>query len=152
MSPLGPLDSKHPTLPEILREHGYYLGIMGKVNHVVPSRAAAWHYVVQANELQQGRSPELYYRRAKEFFTRAKEASKPFFLMANAHDPHRPFVGSDQEKQGKKGKKKQVTFPPVKNSYKPEQVNVPGFLPDLPQVRLEMAEYYTSVRRADGRE
>jgi N-sulfoglucosamine sulfohydrolase len=26
---------------------------------------------------------------------------------------------------------------------------VPGFLPDLPEIRLEMAEYYSSVRRAD---
>ena len=27
-----------PTLPETLRDHGYYTGILGKTEHVVPSR------------------------------------------------------------------------------------------------------------------
>jgi N-sulfoglucosamine sulfohydrolase len=33
--------------------------------------------------------------------------------------------------------------------YKPEEVFVPGFLPDLPEVRTEMSHYYNSARRLD---
>jgi N-sulfoglucosamine sulfohydrolase len=33
--------------------------------------------------------------------------------------------------------------------YTPDQVPVPGFLPDFPEVRGELAHYYSSVRRAD---
>ena len=31
-----------PTLPETLRDHGYYTGILGKTEHVVPSREQAF--------------------------------------------------------------------------------------------------------------
>ncbi|MGF1579622.1 MAG: sulfatase [Gemmataceae bacterium] len=145
-----------PTLPEILRANGYYLGILGKVPHVVPSRGAAWHMALRAKELGLGRVPELYYKHAKQFFEKAKKQKQPFFLMANSHDPHRPFAGSDQEKgrkrknQNKKKTKKQKPYPRVTDPYKPAEVTVPGFLPDIPEVRLEMSEYYTSVCRADA--
>ncbi len=33
--------------------------------------------------------------------------------------------------------------------FKPEEVPIPGFLFDDPDVRLELAHYYSSVRRAD---
>lgn len=136
------------TLPQILRQHGYFLGLFGKEIHVVPSRRAAWNTIVSAKDLMNGRGSDLYYKHAKEFFAAAKKAGQPFFLMANAHDPHRPFAGSDQEKnqQGKRRK----NFPEAKDPYLPKDVTVPGFLPKLKQIRLEMAEYYTSVHRADA--
>jgi N-sulfoglucosamine sulfohydrolase len=133
-----------PTLPEELRKAGYTTGIMAKVEHVIPDRKA-FDTVVPGRELGQGRSPELYHQHARAFFRAAKEAGKPFFLMANSQDPHRPFAGSDQERRfGPPG-----TFPPVRDPYQPDQVPVPRFLPELPEVRREMAEYFTSVRRAD---
>ena len=36
-----------------------------------------------------------------------------------------------------------------KKLYKPEEVDVPGFLPDLPGVRAELATYLYSTRRLD---
>ncbi len=137
------------TLPELLKQNGFYTGLIGKVPHVVPTRHAAFDYIVRSNVLKNGRDPDLYYQHVRAFLGKAKTSGQPFFLMANSHDPHRPFAGSAQEK-GRKGKKKKSNFPPVKNSYSPDQVEVPGFLPDLPQVRLEIAEYYTSVHRADA--
>ncbi len=142
-----------PTLPEILSKHSFFLGLIGKTTHVVPSRRKAWDMIVGWKNLRWGRDPELYYKYAKTFFDDAKESGKPFFLMANSHDPHRPFAGSDQEKgSGDKKKKRQKRrkYPEVRNPYLPRDVEVPGFLPDLPKVRLEIAEYYTSVRRADA--
>ncbi len=106
-----------------------------------------WDVVVQAEELKQGRDPKLFYKYSKEFFEKAKKENKPFFLMANSQDPHRPFAGSEQEKaQVEKGKK---VFPTASKYYKPEEIEVPGFLPDLPDIRTELAQYYTCVHRCD---
>lgn len=137
----NPINDDVPTLQESLHEAGYLLGIMAKVNHLQPIRKYCWDVVVQPSVLHEGRDPREYHEHAQRFFERAKEENRPFFLMANAQDPHRPFAESDQE--GRRN------FPAVSRSYRPDEVDVPGFLPDLPEVRQEMAEYYTSVHRCD---
>lgn len=38
---------------------------------------------------------------------------------------------------------------PPSRTFDPDDVVIPGFLPDIPEVRLEIAEYYNSVRRCD---
>src|SRR5687767_11526512 len=70
------IDARVPTLVEALRSSGYYTGLMAKTSHVLPSRSAAWNERVLARELQNGRSPPLYYERALAFFERAKQAGK----------------------------------------------------------------------------
>jgi N-sulfoglucosamine sulfohydrolase len=145
-----------PTLPEALKEAGYHTGLMAKHGHVIPSRAAAFNEIVPAKELRNGRSPELFGKRAAAFFAAAKKAGKPFFLMANSQDPHRPFVGSKQESNAKKRDKKNKShqygggFPETKIAFDPAKVPLPGFLPDLPDIRQELSEYFTSVKRADA--
>ena len=64
-------------------------------------------------------------------------------------DPHRPFFGSDQEAYF-------GDFPPFcdkvpapSSVYDAADMVVPPFLPDLPEVRRELAEYTASSRRAD---
>lgn len=145
-----------PTLPEALQKAGYRTGLMAKHGHVVPSRAAGFDEIVAARELRNGRSPELFGKRAAQFFAAAKEDGKPFFLMANSQDPHRPFIGSRQEAAAKKRDKKNRShqygggFPDDAIIYDPSKVPIPGFLPDLPDIRQELAEYYSSVHRADA--
>ena len=136
-----------PTLIETLKKHGYLNGILAKERHVVPSRHAAFDVIVPAAQLKTGRDPQLYYQQTKSFLEKAKASKKPFFLMANAQDPHRPFAGSAQE-AGRKRRNKN-TIPGVSRTYKPDEIMMPGFLPDLPQIRLELSEYFTSVHRAD---
>jgi len=107
---------------------------------------------VDAPELGQGRDPQLYYAQAKRFLDGARESGRPFFLMANSHDPHRPFAGSLQEQirsRGKKKRRRKIAFPEASRYYKPEEVQVPGFLPDIPDVRKEVAQYFSSVHRCD---
>jgi len=134
-----------PTLLETLKAAGYRCGILGKVGHSTPKPALEWHMSHDMNELGRGRDPKTYGRFAREFIEAADAAGEPFFLMSNSHDPHRPFAGSDQEKQAFKG----FTPTPPSRWFKPGEVRVPLFLPDLPDVRLEIAEYYSSVRRCD---
>ena len=149
-----PINKGVPTLLESLHDAGYYTGIMAKVGHVVPTRAKAWDVVVQANQLKTGRDPKLYYEHAKQFFDSAAKDKRSFFLMANSQDPHRPFAGSQQE-QGRKNnkrpnaKRKNENFPGVSKTYSPDEIPVPGFLPDLPDIRQELSEYFASVHRAD---
>jgi N-sulfoglucosamine sulfohydrolase len=96
-----------------------------------------------------GRDPSLYHRHTTEFLKQAKAAGKPLFLMANSTDPHRPFAGSDQEAARQEKKKRADTRQPVRRTVTPAEAGVPGFLPDIPEVRREVAEYYTSVYRCD---
>jgi len=140
-----------PTLPETLRANGYTTGILGKTRHVIPSREHAFDYRRDKQALMDGRSAARYAEHAVEFFDLARKAKQPFFFMVNTHDAHRPFddrkpadersVGSGAEEGG--------DFPAPSKIYRPDDVPVPGFLPDLPEIREDMAQYYSSVRRAD---
>jgi len=132
--------NKYPTLPHILKEAGYQVGILGKVPHSTPYMGFEWHMEHDQNELGFGRNPEKYFAYVKKFMADAKKAGKPFYMMANAHDPHRPFHRENP---------KETRFPLPSKLYTPKEIIVPGFLPDIPEVRLEISEYYSSVRRAD---
>ncbi len=163
-----PVHSDVPTLIELLKAAGYQSGIMAKVSHLAPPAKFPWDYIYEATVLGNGRDPALYYKSAKEFFDRARKSGQPFFLMANSQDPHRPWAGSDGEKlraEGKQGGKKKakakantdndneiaggVKYPPPSRIYQTNEVVVPGFLPDLPDVRKEVAQYYSSAHRCD---
>ena len=72
-----------------------------------------------------------------------RQAGKPFCLLINISDPHKPFYA-----QGKGGET--VDDPHVPSRvFTADEVPVPGFLPDDEVVRKELAHYYSSVRRAD---
>ncbi|MDE0451082.1 MAG: sulfatase [Gammaproteobacteria bacterium] len=148
-----------PTLPETLRQNGFYTGILSKTPHVVPSRRNAFEYRRQREEMMYGRSPDLYGRFVAEFLRNARRSDRPFFLMVNTDDPHRPFDTRTPAAQrslvevdpamedGKSWYTRE--FPAPSRIYQPDEIVVPGFLPDLPVVREEIAMYYSSVRRAD---
>lgn len=141
-----PIRDDVATLPEILRENGYYNGIIGKTKHCAPEYKFAWDFFKDTQNAENcyGRSPYIYGREAAEFFGQAKEAGQPFFLMANSHDPHRPFAGSEDEL------KKFFGFHTYASRYYTEdEAWVPGFLPDLPEIRKELAQYYSSCHRCD---
>ena len=143
-----PIHADVPTLQEQLRAAGYLNGILGKEKHLQPMARYCWDEVASEKDLADGagigRSVEKYHARSKEFIERAVAEKKPFFLMANLHDPHRPFAGSKQELDAW-GK----NLPKFTRQIKEDEVDVPGFLPDLPDIKKEIAEYYTSVYRCD---
>ncbi|MDO8588805.1 MAG: sulfatase [Armatimonadota bacterium] len=130
-----------PTLTESLRTAGYTNGIMAKVAHLTPQSKFCWDTVVPPAQLGDGRDPDAYYKFSKRFFEQAKSADKPFFLMANSQDPHRPFPDVETDKaQGRR----------VSRYYKPEEAQVPRFLPqNVPGLRAEVAQYFTAVHRCD---
>ena len=141
-----PIDPKITTLQEQFHEAGYLNGILGKVAHLAPRRKFPWDMAVDFKDLVAGRDPGKYYRHAKEFLATAAKENKPFFLMANSHDPHRPFHAAAQERRLRNRFK---NIPKPSRVYSPGEIRVPGFLPDIPDVRKEVAQYYASVRRCD---
>ena len=138
-----PIDVTVPTLQEQLRTAGYMNGIMAKNSHLAPREKFCWDYYITGSELGRGRDPALFYQYAKQFFEDAKAAGRPFYLMANSQDPHRPFAGSQQEWN------KWSEHPPYSRQITTEEAEIPGFLPELPDVRQEISEYFMSVHRCD---
>jgi N-sulfoglucosamine sulfohydrolase len=135
-----------PILPELLRKEGYRVGILGKVGHSTPYSDFKWDHMLDMNDLGMGRSVSTYRREIETFLDDCGD--QPFFMMANSHDPHRPFVGNDNEEWYDETKLSPPAVPPSR-TFSPDEVVVPGFLEDLPEVRLEISEYYSSVRRCD---
>ncbi|MHC4557549.1 MAG: sulfatase family protein [Planctomycetota bacterium] len=129
-----------PTIMQTLRNAGYLTGILGKVSHSTPHADYKWDFIHDQKELGSGRDPELYYGYCKEFLTRCRGEGKPFYFMVNSHDPHRPYHIPGKPIKGAKESSK---------TYKPDEVEVPGFVPDLLGVRQELSYYLNSVRRLD---
>jgi len=143
-----PIADDVPILQESLRSAGYLNGSIGKTRHLQPVERFGWDLGPDADNpgegvwmhhLGNGRDIELYKSYMTEFLQLARNKEQPFWLMLNTHDPHKPFYGDGGD---------EFDYP-VSRVYSPEEIEVPGFLPDLPDVREELARYYTSVRRAD---
>ncbi|RLD70649.1 MAG: heparan N-sulfatase, partial [Bacteroidetes bacterium] len=69
-----------------------------------------------------------------EAFLKEKEAGQPFCFWYGGHEPHR-------------GYKKGIGLEYGKN---PEDVIVPGFLPDTPEVRSDMLDYFVEIEWFDS--
>ncbi|OHB67804.1 MAG: hypothetical protein A2Y77_10500 [Planctomycetes bacterium RBG_13_62_9] len=133
-------DRDVPTVMQTLRDAGYLTGILGKVGHSTPKADYQWDFVHDQGELGNGRDPDIYYRYCQEFLARCRQEGKPFYFMVNSHDPHRPYHIAGKPIAGAKEPSK---------TYAPQDVAVPGFVPDLPGVREELSCYLNSVRRLD---
>ncbi len=110
------------SLPVLLAEAGYRTARIGKY-HVAPEEVYRFQRVLK------GGSPEQKAANCRAFVT--EKDPRPFFLYFCTNEPHRPFArgGSD--------------------AFDPQQVVVPPYLPDTPECRRELANYYGSVQRAD---
>ena len=112
-----------PTLVEAMNAAGYVTGITHKF-HIVPHDKfpfQQWLPHAEADDV-------------KKFI--ASAGDKPFFLMVNFASPHRPFA-------------KWIKDAP--DPVDPTKVTLPGFLPDVPVVRQDYADYLTSVQYTDRR-
>ncbi len=145
-----PIDSDVSTLTEQLKSLGYVNGILGKEIHHQPMERFFWDFIPFKTESDSvwrkgnSRDPNLFYRYSSKFFEMVKEKKKPFFFIANSHDPHRPFIGSKSDT---------LTWgdnmPPVTRQFAPDEIEMLGYLPDIEKVRKEVAQYYGNVYRCD---
>jgi N-sulfoglucosamine sulfohydrolase len=134
-----------PILPDLLAVNGYFTAIKGKLNHSTPYQPYPWDMIMDpAQEKRDGKGkPQTFYDFTRDVIAASAKANKPFYALVNIADPHKPFYAMN-------GASKVV---PDKNApsrvFTEDDVVVPGFLPDLPIARKELAHYYCSVRRAD---
>ncbi len=137
------------TLPAILNEAGFLCGTIGKpLNQQELFRwSVTYTWQGKGDEDMWGRDPGIYRRFAGSFFETAKASGQPFFLMASSHDPHSPFPGTGAEKN-RLGRPQYERAAPSR-TFGADKVRVPGFLPDLLEVRRELAAYSTAVGRLD---
>ena len=134
-----PVKPEVRTLNQQLHDAGYLISMFGKNPHYQPAEK----FCVDVAETKISRAPTELAAATKTFIARAREQGRPFFHHVNCTDPHRPFIGADGPDDLAHGE------PPSRWVKPGEIAGVPGFLEDLPEVRRELAQYYTSVRRLD---
>jgi N-sulfoglucosamine sulfohydrolase len=138
-----PIRRDVPTLPESLSAKGYFTCAINKIEHMQPREKFNWDLPLNGS----GKNPKAIAEHVAQALRTATERKQPFFINANITDPHRPFYGSEQGRQARRpgARGEEGTIKP----YAEAEVKVPSFLEDLPPVRKEVAEYYSSVRRMD---
>ncbi len=111
-----------PTLIECLRAGGYYSAVTHKL-HVLPNDKFPY------DEFLENPGGELL----RGFIERAGKHGKPWFMMYNIEDSHREYPNSDVEKI----------------RVRSDEVKLPAFLPDTPEIRKDWAGYLAALEKAD---
>ena len=137
-------DTDTPSIATELRRAGYFTGVIGKPADTNPSPDGRRYWDVQENfGAARKYSATAIGQSAARFFGMARRGEKPFYLVVNIADPHKPnFNDIAAAAMGA-------------DSYAPsriiaeDEVTVPAFLPDLPAIRADVRNYQNSVKRAD---
>lgn len=125
------------TLPQLLKAAGYRTALVGK-KHILPDSALPFDEEL-APEQSGNRDVAFMASEARKFI--AKSAQQPFLLIVGYSDPHRAEQNFGNSR----------AWPAiVRETYDPAKVIVPAHLPDLPDVRRDLADYYESVSRLDS--
>ncbi|APE17124.1 sulfatase [Mycobacterium sp. WY10] len=117
------------TLPHILHENGWYSALFGMQHETsFPARLGYDEYDVSNSYC------EYVVERAQEWLTDSAPLAgiSPFLLTAGFFETHRPYP---------------------RERYEPADfadVDVPDFLPDTPEVRGDLADFYGSIAVADA--
>lgn len=135
-------EPSYPHMNDIVKEHGYYSAIRGKVTHSTPYFPYPWDddLTIAPDGKQYGtKDIESYYHCLINGIKNAEEVKKPFCIQINISDPHKPFYGG----------KGTANDPHPSKVYTIDEVPVPEYLPKDPEIHKEVAIYYSTVRRAD---
>ncbi|MEM0925733.1 MAG: sulfatase, partial [Planctomycetota bacterium] len=123
-----------PVFTTLLSDAGYHVGSTGK--GWSPGRANGWEhnpagkaYKSQKMDSPKGISKTDYAGNFEDFLDARSDTPSPFCFWYGGHEPHRVFergIGA-------------------KNGIDLQRITVPGFLPDTPEVRSDLADYLFEV-------
>lgn len=131
------------TLPAMLSRRGYRTGRVGK-KHYAPDRIFPFDWGYPEGHF--GRDDVKMAEACREFV----RGSEPFFLYFCSHNPHRGGVLQHHPLRPDGFGNPQGSFVgDHETPYSEDNVLVPPFLSDTPEVRAELAQYYQSVSRLD---
>jgi len=137
-----PMKDGVPALPSLLGAAGYVTGNINKTEHMQPKESFNWAFEAKRSGYRNyGRDPEALAGALRAVIELAEDQKKPFFMVVNSGDPHRPFYGDLRGSARNEKKPSRI--------YRPEEVRIPPSLPDLPGIRTDLAKYASSVRRLD---
>jgi len=100
-------------------------------------------------EPKEGRNDVKMANMCKDFI--ADKDDRPFFLYYCSHNPHRDgrLLEKHPCKPDRFGNPDQPFHGDTETIYSDSEVEVPYFLPDSPESRAEIAQYYQSISRLD---
>ena len=118
----GTLPSRFKVYPDILEQAGYFVGFTGK----------GWGPGTPEGSGRTRNPAGPAFKSFDEFLAQVPE-DKPFCFWFGSLYPHRAYEPGSGARSG----------------MKPEDVRVPGFLPDTPEVRDDILDYYYEVQLFD---
>ncbi len=124
------------NLPQLLHDNGYRVGLLGKVHHSTPYEDTPWDV-----SKEMGRDTDEFEKETSAFVDDSLVTGKPFFLVVNSHDPHRPYFKIEKAGVGGGEEPSRV--------FQPDEIPIHATIPDHPDIRYEQACYFSSVRRCD---
>jgi len=131
---------KFTVFPDLLREAGYFTGLTGKGAGPANFKDAGWSHNPAGPAFDEHHVPngnlDVHaddYAANFDAFLKARPKDKPFFFWYGSHEPHRSYRAGTGAAAGKD----------------PAKVRVPGFLPDTPEVRSDILDYYEEIEYFD---
>lgn len=118
-----PLPADQWSLSRYLKQAGYFTASVGKW-HLGAEEKANWSRVLECQ------APDMPPTMKQLIRDRPKD--RPFFFWIASIDPHRPYSSGT-----------------IESPHRPEEVEIPPYLPDHPLIRRDMASYYDEVSRFD---
>jgi len=141
---------KTPSISTYLHNKGYTTGAILKLRRSkYLNRWDTEYHEFPFGVGYHDRNPKSFYTRTKDFIESAKKSKKPFFLYANPIDPHRPWDNTEQEKEMLAKWNPDKRYPEPSRKYGTDEIEVPKFLLDLPDIREALVPYYNALHRGD---
>ncbi|ADV82409.1 sulfatase [Terriglobus saanensis SP1PR4] len=137
-----PIDAGIPTMVTVLKDAAYYNATIHKTEHMQPPSCFPWDHAIPG----ENRKPSEYGQGVSDAIAAAQKESKPFFVVCNINDPHRPFYGARAAATMDHNDEGEYAVPRLIRS---EEVDIPPILEDLPAIREELSQYYNSAQRMD---
>jgi N-sulfoglucosamine sulfohydrolase len=131
------------SLPVILARHGYRTGRVGKY-HLAPEEVYRFDEAISAS----GWNPVGMANASRDFIA---DKSKPFFLYFCTLTSHRSGGQLKDHPLKPNPFGNHIDYPEITDvKYDEAKLTVPPHLPDSPECRAELAQYYQAISRTDA--